>query len=888
MKMNRDLKLVPWISFTLIAVEILVFAAPLHAEMNFMEMRGVHELLNPDYDYLSPVFGFTLLETKTLENMRFYGNYGPEIKDERTPKGKLIKKGFGCLDGEIGAILKKNQDCPQDSTSELIQRLFPAQDRVNFVANQIDSDIVSHLKPETIGKVLGRISQIQDSDLTDPAKVKKLTEDLKSVLFESLHPKKYYDKRISELQKEQKRNDCSPEEKLKLAEQISSIEAILKFDGNTPPTGTGKEKDFEALAKLLVEALKESRVAPEAYTKHFPEQALLSFFLKKGNEKKDYLSLFQGMTEMNPRIMKGASFLKDPSQQAHFLSQHYSKADYDLSKVTGDPIVVAEDLIRNPEKLVFYALQEAMSVKPLPPILSYAQAKHSSLAGGSYPDCGETSLRNFFNIALYNQKEGKFDVNYLAELKEKNPQLQIHPNLVSFYQQHFHPASSVNQGVRDDWSEMIASKHEGVNYLKPRESTAQCEINAGVDNMMAVIDHLLFKKGPIAQAKDRAGKLDELCKALSREGFDLSWKVQGANGEGREKLNELNTGVNLEMSINGKPSFIWQFMPGHFVVQEIHEGRQSWKDQVGGEMAKRLSQNERSFSPLLLHWFSNEKNWDQIGVHSHARDQESLLYGLPLSSNETKLFAFQKILLNPRVKSMKNFATRIQSALPENDLYTQQEIHSSLADNDYPFGDPSHAIGKVDAIYTRVSQAKLSQKYGGDSAKKMGRSWERVMHGHKITIGEPLLKENGEELKVKFEQAIEKCLELNPEKDREKVKKAFQAREAALDQIRKSYLSDAEAEVELTRIHSEMPIPGIYLMSEEEWKIIEGDFGYREKKYIPQILPKLFNRVFWSSTSGSHYRADNVFMFDGDLGVVYHLNRKHPESVRCGAAAVVP
>jgi hypothetical protein len=399
--------------------------------------------------------------------------------------------------------------------------------------------------------------------------------------------------------------------------------------------------------------------------------------------------------------------------------------------------------------------------------------------------------------------------------------------------------------------------------------------------------HLSPKSGPISQAKDRAGKLDELCKALSREGFQLSWKVQGAKGADRTKLNELNTGVNLEMSINGKPSFIWQFMPGHFIVQEIHQGRQSWKDQVGEEMAKRLSAqspaNEKAFSPLLFHWFSNEKNWDQIGSRlNQGNVQESLLYGLPLSSNETKLFAFQKILSSVHAKSMKNFATRIQGQLPTNDPYTQQTIHSALADADFPFGDPPHALGKPDAVYTRVNPAKLREKYGEESAKKMGRSWERVMYGHKIAIGEPLLRENGEELHVPFEEAKKACLELNPEKDREKVKKAFLEREAALDKIRKAPdLNAAQKEEELKKIHTEMPIPGIYLMSKEEWKIIAGDFSHRENRYISQILPKLNSRLFWSS-SGVPYDANFAFYFSGSHGYVYDDNRNYGRQVRCG------
>src|SRR3954454_5726840 len=123
--MDSKVRLNSWKSLVFGYLGCLLLIPSLHAEMNSLELRGVHELINPDYEYLSPVYGFTLLETKTLENRRFYGNYGPK------------KEGFGCLEKatRIHELLASNKDCPQDHTSELIQRFFPSQDGVNFVAN---------------------------------------------------------------------------------------------------------------------------------------------------------------------------------------------------------------------------------------------------------------------------------------------------------------------------------------------------------------------------------------------------------------------------------------------------------------------------------------------------------------------------------------------------------------------------------------------------------------------------------------------------------------------------------------------------------------------------------------------------------------------------------
>ncbi|MEO7162862.1 MAG: hypothetical protein ABI041_08080 [Bdellovibrionia bacterium] len=130
-------------------------------------MKGVHELINSKYEYLSPINGFTLLGTKTLENMRFYGNYGPK------------KEGLSCLEKatQIYQILIKNHDCPQDKTAELIQRFFPSQDGVNFVANQLGFDPVSHLGSEVLGRLVSRMVHVESSDLMDEKKSTELRTD---------------------------------------------------------------------------------------------------------------------------------------------------------------------------------------------------------------------------------------------------------------------------------------------------------------------------------------------------------------------------------------------------------------------------------------------------------------------------------------------------------------------------------------------------------------------------------------------------------------------------------------------------------------------------------------------------------------------------------------
>ncbi len=269
-------------------------------------------------------------------------------------------------------------------------------------------------------------------------------------------------------------------------------------------------------------------------------------------------------------------------------------------------------------------------------------------------------------------------------------------------------------------------------------------------------------------------------------------------------------------------------------------------------------------------------------------------YSLPLASTDTKLFVFESVLKDSIVQELKPFAQKIQSKVPQDDLRTLGVIHSALADADHLYGDPVHAIGKSDAIYIRVSKISLEEKFGEETARRMGQTWMREMHGHRVAIGEPLMDSNGEEEKLDFRHAKKACLDLNPPETREEVTKAFYAREAALYEIREknrsqlsqrdgSELLSKETEIELAKVHKEHPLSGCYLMSREEWMILEEDFGRRKSKFIPQILPKLRNRWFWSSSlrPGSPSYA---FHFHGRFGFVKFASWIMVGSVRCGCA----
>ncbi len=113
---------------------------------------------------------------------------------------------------------------------------------------------------------------------------------------------------------------------------------------------------------------------------------------------------------------------------------------------------------------------------------------------------------------------------------------------------------------------------------------------------------------------------------------------------------------------------------------------------------------------------------------------------------------------------------------------------------------------------------------------------------------------------------------------RDAVRAVLKNREAALNRVRNAGPNDLERQI--TEIHSAYHISGIYLMSKEEWGVIGGDLRYRENKYVPQILPKLKNRSFWSASVHPPF-DEYAFYFNGVDGYVYDDDRYNGNSVRC-------
>lgn len=93
--------------------------------------------------YLMPSQRFMMMQA--LKNNRFRGNVG------------LMNKGLGLPFSIQGLDASDVGIFPQDARSALLQCLFPSPDGVILLANQAASDILSAIKPGTMGTILRRV-----------------------------------------------------------------------------------------------------------------------------------------------------------------------------------------------------------------------------------------------------------------------------------------------------------------------------------------------------------------------------------------------------------------------------------------------------------------------------------------------------------------------------------------------------------------------------------------------------------------------------------------------------------------------------------------------------------------------------------------------------------
>jgi hypothetical protein len=234
----------------------------------------------------------------------------------------------------------------------------------------------------------------------------------------------------------------------------------------------------------------------------------------------------------------------------------------------------------------------------------------------SFPDCGETSIRNILSLLLagsggFVNQENLKELENNIEWIEGGKQSNIWQGVLEYFKNN--PQISGTDKSHSDWANLVANlNHKNTDKLnynkviykqksseqKPEndyEITSQANGAKGIINALNVIGHLIpdqklnakwldknkeeIEQGKIATTKEDfvhyatqiKEKLKRLCELLSRDNFTVEW--QG---------NIESPWTEITFKVNGNQVFDWEITTGHFQVdlklKNVNDVRENFKN----------------------------------------------------------------------------------------------------------------------------------------------------------------------------------------------------------------------------------------------------------------------------------------------------------------------
>ncbi len=189
------------------------------------------------------------------------------------------------------------------------------------------------------------------------------------------------------------------------------------------------------------------------------------------------------------------------------------------------------------EELLFYRYGYNLYEAILPMNIATNESRDNNQ--DFFSDCGETSLRNFFNALLFNAETRQFNTSILNNLGADE-------KLVAFYKKYQTADYIHTQQARDDWASVVSGLPE-VNYNRENKYEIS-DHNSGSKNMLKVIANLIpginsFKTLSEKLAQDPIGiemavngePSDDSCvlsfdiKKPGNAPFTIDWKFEREN-----------------------------------------------------------------------------------------------------------------------------------------------------------------------------------------------------------------------------------------------------------------------------------------------------------------------------------------------------------------------
>ncbi|MCK4517305.1 hypothetical protein KAT92_00885, partial [Candidatus Babeliales bacterium] len=301
---------------------------------------------------------------------------------------------------------------------------------------------------------------------------------------------------------------------------------------------------------------------------------LLSYLWKKVVSKKDFTNYFN---EIKSGL--GLKLFRESSCFEVLEKQEFSKQDYeDIENAQKD--LLGGDI----EKLAFYYWGYDLYINPLPPLVPMESDVEFKGTGGktyTFPDCGETSLRNFLNALLYNPETTEFDIVKLKKLTKNK-------TLIEYYEKRYRTAKNIiDMQAHHDWAQVVSNIKGGI--YKSNGVGCKYEITAGIPGMLSILrvllDQISFEN------------FDELAESLSKK-LEIYIDIEESPGS-EKRFGDIR--FNFD-----EAEITWRFEADHFEMKYPEAEKTTFFSSHAKLLQEKMAKY-RELIPFFVLYFSNLK-----------------------------------------------------------------------------------------------------------------------------------------------------------------------------------------------------------------------------------------------------------------------------------------
>ena len=639
-------------------------------EIPITQIKNLASVLKPEYEYLSPIHGAIFCHNDYIENLYRYGN-------------------------------------EKDATVRLIKELFFVHhDNITFDRTYLPIKIAAHFSPQDIGQIIAEIENFKAAFLSKITYSKKTKQTIfpskketdklsnnfrtkiKDILENIVTTKKteikqsiisYLQTAISRL--EQAKPETPEEKKFEIDKKIAELNQQKEAEEQNVDkiVHVGFKISRDNFPKFLSQAILEEGVK---YVQHHSIYVLLSFLWKKVANKNDFLDYFQTLSRLLVKPSKTAApatptsifintnFLSTESED--FLNAVFIPEDY--ANVTNQPETEMAETIKNDfEALALSYLGFDLCENPLPKEIGMtmnAIFTDNNNQQTSFPDCGETSLRNFLNAILYNSLTKTFDLKRLDDLYVSKDS-----KLYKFYEKYKTATKIHTLETHNAWANVVSDLTD-VFYAR-----INCEISAGIKNMLKVLNHLI----PITTPQNPEPSFEGLQEKLNLTNIrtDIQKKYT-------DKTNNLGK-ITFNFTIEKQSHFtiIWTFNSGHFQIEYPYQINIDHAKKFNPLLFQALEPTIDSYRLTKTITFLRNYYYSMNDILEKVKNKEKpiqyaylTLFIQDLHTPE-KILNFTKYLVDENQtldKSTKEkIIKKLYAQLPENDYHIQQQFFSRIS-----------------------------------------------------------------------------------------------------------------------------------------------------------------------------------------------------------------